>query len=213
MTFSIVARDPFTGALGVATATGGPVVGSLVPHARAGVGAVATQSSTNPFYGFRGLDRMARGEDPEAVLAGLVAADPDRARRQCAMIDAAGRTACWTGEACNPYAATLTAPDVAVAGNMIAGPGVLEAMIAAFAPQAPLEERLLAALEAGEAAGGDRRGTRSAALKIYTSEPYPFIDLRADWSDAPIAHLGAILGAVRDADYADFFRRVPREGG
>jgi uncharacterized Ntn-hydrolase superfamily protein len=212
MTFSIVARDPETGAFGVATATGGPVVGSLVPHAAAGVGAIATQCYTNAFYAFDGLALLA---DPElaasAVLPRLLARDAGRDRRQCIMVDREGRTATWTGLACRPHADALAEPGVAVAGNMLSTDAVLGAMLDAFR-QAPgeLGDRLLAALLAGEGAGGDERGIRSAALKVYTTEPYPALDLRADWSTRPLEELTAILEAVRAPDYAEFFAGIPR---
>lgn len=211
MTFSIVARDPDSGAFGVATATGGPVVGSLVPHAAAGVGAIATQCYTNAFYAFDGLALLG---DPAmaapAVLPQLVAGDAGRDRRQCIMVDREGRTASWTGTACGPLAGALTEPGVAVAGNMLSTDAVLPAMLVAFR-QAPgeLGDRLLAALQGGEAAGGDERGIRSAAIKVYTTEPYPALDVRADWSRRPLDELAAILEAVRAPDYAGFFNAIP----
>jgi uncharacterized Ntn-hydrolase superfamily protein len=211
MTFSIVARDPDTGAFGVATATGGPVVGSLVPHAAAGIGAIATQCYTNPFYAFEGLALLANPEAvAPAVLQQLLAGDPGRDRRQCIMVDRAGSTAAWSGPACSPHAGALTEAGIAVAGNMLSTDAVLPAMLEAFR-QAPgeLGDRLLAALAAGEAAGGDERGTRSAALKVYTTEPYPALDLRADWSPRPLDELAAILEAVRAPDYAGFFNSIP----
>lgn len=214
MTFSIVARDPVTGAFGVATATGGPAVGSLVPHARAGVGAIATQSLTNPYLGYDGLDLLAEPDaTAELVLSRLLEADSGRDLRQCLVIDREGRTAAWTGPDCTPGAKTLTARDVAVGGNMLASTAVIDAMAAAYAgAEGELEDRLLAALAAAHAAGGDYRDAKSAALKTYTTELYPAIDLRTDWSTTPIADLGRILEAIRAPDYADFFKRVPRRG-
>jgi uncharacterized Ntn-hydrolase superfamily protein len=211
MTFSIVARDPETGAFGVACATGGPVVGSLVPHAAAGIGAIATQGNTNAFYAFEGLALLA---DPEiaapAVLSQLVAGDTGRDRRQCIMVDREGRTAAWTGPACGRHAGALTEPGVAVAGNMLSTDAVPAAMLEAYRQaQGDLGDRLLAALLAGEAAGGDERGIRAAALKVYTTEPYPALDLRADWSKRPLDELAAILEAVRAPDYAGFFNAIP----
>ncbi|HEY8594963.1 MAG TPA: DUF1028 domain-containing protein [Devosiaceae bacterium] len=212
MTFSIVARDPRTGAFGVATATGGPAVGSLVPYARAGVGAVATQGyTTNPQYGFGGLDAMARGVTSHEALDRLTSADAGRQRRQCVMIDREGRTAAWTGEEIAEVRGALTRDGVAVAGNLLASPQVLKDMMSAFekAPGLPLADRLLAAMLAGEKAGGDSRGTRSAALKVYDTEDYPAVDLRVDWSVAPIEDLGKVLAATREDDYATFFARLP----
>lgn len=214
MTFSIVARDPKTGALGVAAATSGPAVGALVPHARAGVGAIATQAMTNPYLALEGLEALAN--DPaEAVLHRVLARDSGRDQRQIIIVDNAGRTAGWTGPDCGAFAAHLLAPDVAVAGNLIAGRAVLEAMLERFATaqasQAPtLGDRLLLALEAGQAAGGDARGTTSSALKVYTSEAYAEIDLRVDLAVDPIGALATLLEATRGPDYDTFFRQVPR---
>ncbi len=212
MTFSIVARDSHTGAFGIATATGGPAVGSLVPYARAGAGAVATQGyTTNPYYGFNGLDLLASGQGAEEVVSVMTGADAGRARRQCLVIDRTGHTAAWTGDEISAWCGSILEKGVGVAGNLLFGAPVLEAMIAAYAEDTglPFEERLLAAMTAGEAAGGDRRGTTSAALKVYTSEAYPAIDLRADWSERPIACLGDILAATRGPEYAEFFERLP----
>ena len=211
MTFSIVARDPRSGAVGVATATGGPVVGSLVPHARAGVGAIATQSLTNPHFGYEGLDLLDHADSSaDEVLARLLAGDPGRDGRQCLVLDRSGRTATWTGPRCAEIAAAAEGQGVAVGGNYLAGTDVLEAMLAAFnAKPGRLEDRLLEALRAGHGAGGDRRGTRSAALKVFDRQPYPIVDLRADWSTDPISHLAAVLAATREPEYADFFAALP----
>ncbi len=212
MTFSIVARDPRSGAFGVATATGGPVVGSLVPHARAGVGAIATQAYTNPLYGFQGLELLANTMAPTDVLGTLTAADAGRARRQCIVIGKSGPPAGWTGDEVNSWCGHKLSDDYAVAGNLLAGPEVIGAMFDSLTASAGenLEDRLLEAMKAGEAQGGDNRGIRSAALKVYTTEPYPAIDIRADLSDAPLEDLGRILASVRDEGYAGFFRQVPR---
>ena len=212
MTFSIVAKDIATGAFGVATATGGPAVGSLVPHARAGTGAVATQGyTTNPLYGFNGLDLLATGQSAQSIVEIMTKADEGRERRQCVVIDRDGRAAAWTGAEISEYGGAILRDNVGVAGNLLAGVQVLEAMIEAFESDrnGALEDRLLAALAAGEKTGGDRRGTTSAALKVYTTELYPAVDLRADWSKNPVESLAEILGATRGGEYADFFRRLP----
>lgn len=211
MTFSIVARDPETGSVGVATATAGPVVGSLVPHGSAGAGAIATQSLTNPYFGFDGLALLARQElSAQEVLDRLIAGDEGRNDRQCLIIDRRGATAAWTGSRCAEIAADIAREGVAVAGNYLADVGVLDVMIASFAAaRGRLEDRLLSALTAGDAAGGDRRGTGSAALKVYGARPYPAVDLRADWSAAPVADLARILAATRETDYAEFFDALP----
>lgn len=212
MTFSIVARDPKTGAFGVATATGGPAVGSLVPHARAGLGAIATQGYTNPFYAFDGLAALESGADAQAVVTALVQADDGRNGRQLIVVDRAGNTAGWSGADLTQPASAIMENNVALAGNFLAGDGVLRAMLERFtqAPGPGLEDRLLAAMYAGEDAGGDARGTRSAALKVYTDQLYPAIDMRIDFSTTPIADLAALLGEVRAPSYANFFAGLPR---
>lgn len=211
MTFSIVARDPQTGAMGVATATGGPVVGSLVPHARAGVGAIATQSLTNPHFGFDGLDMLADETlGAQQVLDRLLADDPGRDERQCLVLDRRGNTAIWTGTECAAVAGGRVRDNLAVAGNFLSGTEVLEDMIAAFnKASGAIEDRLLAALAAGDFRGGDRRGIRSAALKVYDRQPFPAVDLRSDWSTVPLDDLRRILAATREPEYAGFFKSVP----
>lgn len=211
MTFSIVARDATTGALGVATATGGPVVGSLVPHARAGLCAIVTQAHTNPLYAADGLALLESGLSPEAAIARLTQGDSLAERRQVAIIDAQGRMAGWTGAACLPAAGHVLHEGLAVAGNMLADHGVLAAMAQGFAGAegSSLAGRLLAAMQAGQGAGGDYRGARSAALKVYTSEPYPAVDLRIDWSETPIDDLARLFAEVCEGAYADFVRTLP----
>lgn len=211
MTFSIVARDPRSGSFGVACATGGPVVGSLVPHAAAGIGAVATQGNTNALYAFDGLELLSdAGTSAESALRQVLAHDTGRDRRQCIIIDRQGRAAAWTGPACGPYAAALVEEGVAVAGNMLVAEAVLAEMLAAYRrTSGDLGDRLLAALWAGESAGGDERGIRSAALKVYSTQPYPDLDVRADWSTRPLDDLTAVIAAVRAPGYADFFASIP----
>ncbi|WP_127142684.1 DUF1028 domain-containing protein [Pelagibacterium montanilacus] len=212
MTFSIVARDAATGYVGVATATGGPAVGSLVPHARPGLGAIATQGLTNPFLGFDGLEALAEGLSAGEALERVKAADADIAKRQVIIVDRNGGTQGWCGCALGAESGMVLAEGVAVAGNLLADTEVLDAMLAAYQRREgeALEARLLAALGAGEARGGDRRGTRSAALKVYADQPYPRYDVRVDSSDHPIAQLAEVLGEVRIGDYAEFFAQVPR---
>lgn len=212
MTFSIVARDPRTLEFGVACATGGPVVGSLVPHVRGGIGAIATQGhTTNPFYAVDGLGLLESGLAAAEVVEALTAADHGRAHRQLLVLDASGATATFTGERCAQHAGHRNGPDVAVAGNLLARPVVLDAMLEAYLakPDQPIADRLIAALAAGLAQGGDIRGVRSAAVRTSTREPYPAVDLRADWSMTPIEDLKEVLAAVRTGDYADFFSRLP----
>ncbi|UYN99799.1 MAG: DUF1028 domain-containing protein [Devosia sp.] len=211
MTFSIVARDKLTGQLGVATATAGPAVGSLVPHAQAGVAAIATQALTNPYLAFDFLARAAELGAEQALSAALDA-DPDRERRQAIGIDAQGHIAAWTGELCQDHAGHMVDDGLAVAGNILSGPDVLTAMVEAGKAEAPLAERLMGALEAGAAAGGDKRGINSAALKVFGAETYPIVDVRVDWSEDPLPALLSLLERTLSGGYADFFAQVHRRG-
>lgn len=191
MTYSIVARDPATGWHGVAVASRFFAVGALVPHIRGGRCAIATQAFVSPVWGLEAADRLARGEAAEAVVADFVARDGGQAQRQIHMIDSAGRSAAHTGAACIDWCGHLIAEGVSVAGNMLAGPQVIEATLASYLAQMdlPFAERLMTAMEAGEAAGGDKRGRQSAALRIHRSEDYPWLDIRADDHPDPLAEL------------------------
>jgi uncharacterized Ntn-hydrolase superfamily protein len=190
MTWSIVARDS-SGALGVAVASRFFAVGALCPHARAGVGALATQALVNPTLAPSGLDLLAEGLVAERVVEALVAADPGRDVRQIHLIGAAGAAAAYTGVMCIDWCGHVAAADFSVAGNMLAGPRVVDDTAHAYCRNAhlPFAERLLAALEAGEAAGGDKRGKQAAALRIVTTESYPLLDLRVDDHADPLAEL------------------------
>jgi uncharacterized Ntn-hydrolase superfamily protein len=201
MTFSIVARDPVTGDLGVAVASRFLAAGAVVPWARAGVGAVATQADANVRFGPDGLDLLAGGLPAPEVLERLVAADPRRAERQVGIVDAAGRAATHTGAGCFAWAGGATAHGVAVQGNILAGPAVVDQMLAAYrAETGTLPVRLLAALRAGDAAGGDRRGRQSAALLVvregggYGGANDRWVDLRVDDDADPCAELARLLG-------------------
>ena len=203
-TFSIVAIDPATGELGVAVASKFLAVGAVVPWARAGVGAVATQSYANVSYGPTGLELMAAGYSASETLARLLADDPERELRQVGIVDARGGTATFTGSACHAWAGGRTGPGYAVQGNILTGPEVVDAMAHAFeTTEGPLAARLLAALAAGEAAGGDRRGKQSAALLVvkerggYGGYTDRFIDLRVDDHPEPVAELQRLYGIWR----------------
>ena len=190
MTWSILVRDSATGALGAAVATRFFAVGALCIHVEGGVAALATQALINPMYAVHGLSRLRAGEAPEAVAAALLAADAGREHRQLHILDAQGRIAQHTGCDCVTWCGSVRGADVSVAGNMLAGPAVVEATLSAFqGASGDLAERLLTALEAGEAAGGDKRGKQSAALKICTDDPYPDLDIRADDHPDPLAEL------------------------
>jgi uncharacterized Ntn-hydrolase superfamily protein len=195
MTWSILGRDD-EGRLGVAVASRFFAVGALCPHTRRGVGAVSSQALLNPLYGPAALDLLGEGRSPFDVARALTDADPGRDQRQLQLLPARGQPVAFTGERCVEWCGHLLADDFSVAGNMLAGPGVIEASAAAYrdARGLPLAERLLAALEAGEAAGGDKRGKQAAALIIYTTEDYPFLDLRVDDHPEPLAELRRLHG-------------------
>ena len=205
-TFSIVARDAATGDLGVAVSTRAPAVGGAVPWARAGVGAVATQAFTNPEFGPKGLVLLEQGMAPGAALAKLLAEDDRPEQRQIGIIDAKGAAASHTGRETIPYAGAIEGVGFTVQGNLLVGRETLEAMAASFkgteGKALPLAERLLRALEAGQAAGGDRRGRRSAALLVVTSDPERRHErsqnLRVDDHEDPVAELRRIYDAVTE---------------
>ena len=190
MTWSIVARDA-DGALGVAVASRFFAVGALCPHARSDVGALSTQALVNPDYGPRGLDLLGRGLAAADAVALLVAGDEGRDHRQIHVVDRTGASAAHTGSACIDWCGQRAGNGYSVAGNMLAGPAVLIETAAAYEAHAgdPFALRLIAALAAGEAAGGDKRGKQAAALLIHTRESYPWLDLRVDDHPDPIAEL------------------------
>ena len=190
MTWSIVARGP-AGEFGVAVASRFFAVGMLCAHARSGVGALATQALVNPHYGPKGLNLLGGGVDPVSVIEILKKEDEGKEHRQVHLIDARGRIAAHTGSACIGWCGHFAGEGFSVAGNMLAGPGVLEETAFAFrnGQDLPFAERLLAALAAGEAAGGDNRGKQAAALRIHSTEDYPFLDIRVDDHEDPIAEL------------------------
>src|SRR5215475_9157173 len=199
MTWSIVAHDPASGALAVAVATCAFAVGAHCPYVRSGVGAVSTQSITNRYLGPAILDLMARGVDPATAINSALTADHGRELRQVHAVDRRGRTAASTGRHCVEYCGDRTGPQFSVAGNMLAGEAVLAATVAAFAggDELALPERLISALEAGERAGGDRRGRQSAALLLTTSEDFADLDLRVDDHADPLGELARLLGIWR----------------
>ena len=196
MTFSIVARCPTTLALGVCVSTAVPAVGSVVPHVEAKVGAIATQGQTNIFYGINGLKLMKMGFSPQTALDAMLKEDSKREKRQVAIIDKDGRTAAFTGKETLEWKGHLVGEDYVVAGNMLVGAQVIEAMAHTFEnSKGDLAERLLKALEAGQEAGGDRRGRASAALFVVDKQPLPtrpFVDLRVDEHPNPVSELRRI---------------------
>lgn len=213
-TFSIVAFDPATGELGVAVESKYFGVGSVVPWAKAGVGAVATQARAKMSFGPDGLKLMEGGKSAREALDRLLEADPDAADRQVAMVDASGRTAAHTGVNCSNYAGNRTGSNYSVQGNLLAGEGVLTAMAQAFEVAqkkegTELADWLLAALQAGQAAGGDRRGQQSAALLVVRAGGGPggdndrYMDLRVEDHPGPIEELARLR-----ALHAEFYGPV-----
>lgn len=190
MTWSILARDA-EGRFGVAIASRFFAVGSLCVHTQAGVGALSTQALMNPLYGAPGLALMAAGHGAAEVVARLTAADAGQAQRQLHVLPAQGPGAAHTGAACVDWCGHTLHDGFSVAGNMLAGPRVVAATAEAFAAGAgrPLAERLIAAMLAGEAEGGDKRGRQSAALVIQGAEAYRELDLRVDDHADPLAEL------------------------
>jgi uncharacterized Ntn-hydrolase superfamily protein len=195
VTFSIAARCPRSGMLGVATSSKALAAGALVPYCRAGVGAIASQSFVNPYLGIDGLTLLEQGLPAERALERLIAEDEGRDLRQLAIVDAEGRTAAYTGARCIPWSGHVQGPAYVCLGNILAGEGVVEAMARAFegAVSDELTERLLRALEAGQEAGGDRRGRQSAGIVVVAEEHYPLCDLRVDDHPEPIAELRRVF--------------------
>ena len=224
-TFSIVAYDPDTGDLGVAVESRFFAVGSVVPWAKAGVGAIATQSFANTTFGPKGLQLLEKGLPAQEALDILVKGDPQSGQRQVGIVDARGRPATWTGAKCNPWAGGRTGKNYTAQGNILTGKEVVEAMASTFEATAglPLADRLVKALAAGQAAGGDSRGQQSAALLVvrdkggYGGYNDRYIDLRVDDSPRPIEELQRLLdlhhttNAYTDARF--YMDRGDRERG
>jgi uncharacterized Ntn-hydrolase superfamily protein len=196
-TYSIVARDPETGEVGVAVQSHWFSVGSIVSWAEPRVGAVATQSIAEPAYGPRLLERLRDGHQPGLALEELLAADEQARFRQVAVVDATGALAVHTGDGCIPYAGDIEGDGFSTQANMMGSPDVWPAMAEAFeAMTGPLPRRLLAALDAGEAAGGDVRGRQSAALVVVPAEGEPWrrtVELRVEDHHDPLGELRRLL--------------------
>jgi uncharacterized Ntn-hydrolase superfamily protein len=201
MTYSIVARDPATGELGVAVQSHWFSVGPIVPWASPGIGAIATQASVEVSYGPRGLELLEQGLDADAALAQLVAADPGRAGRQVAIVDAHGRVAVHTGDHAIAFAGHVTGEGVSCQANMMASPSVWPAMLAAYeGSSGTLSERLLAALDAAEAEGGDARGRQSAAILVVPAQGNTWdavVSLRVEDDPEPLIELRRLVDLHR----------------
>jgi uncharacterized Ntn-hydrolase superfamily protein len=191
MTLSIAGRCGHSGQFGVAISSSSPAVAARCAYARAGVGVACTQNITDPRLGPLLLDRLAAGASAEEAMAAVTATEPLIAYRQLSVVDGEGRTAAWSGEQTLGVYATAQEPDCVAAGNLLADRGVPRAMASAFAanPLADLGDRLLEALAAGLAAGGEAGPVHSAGLLIVSDVPWPLTDLRVDWGDDPVAEL------------------------
>jgi uncharacterized Ntn-hydrolase superfamily protein len=197
MTYSIVARDADTGELGVAVQSRAFSTGAVVPWGAPGVGVIATQSYAEPSYGPLGLELLEAGKTPSQALAALVAADDEQQFRQVAILDAEGRVAVHVGEACIPAAGYITGEGFSAQANIVTSERVWEAMAEAFErSEGPLAERLLDALDAGEAAGGDWRGRQAGGILVVAGEGQHWereVDLRVDDHPEPLAELRRLV--------------------
>jgi uncharacterized Ntn-hydrolase superfamily protein len=191
MTWSIIARDPASGAFGVAIATRFFAVGALCPHAESGVGALSTQALVNPHYGPQALELLRKGVPAAEVVKRVTAPDEGRDQRQLHVIDAKGGIGQHSGAQCIEWCGALAGDGYSVAGNMLANERVIRETARAYDEQRklPFAERLIAALEAGEATGGDKRGKQSAALLIHSTESYAELDIRVDDHAEPLTEL------------------------
>jgi uncharacterized Ntn-hydrolase superfamily protein len=191
MTFSIIGRCERTGMLGVAVATSDMAVGSRCIHVAPGVGAVISQAASNPLLGHLGLNLLRQGYSAATVVEEIAASDPYPERRQLGCLDSRGGTAVRTGAQNKPWAGHRAEPNVVAAANLVVGPQVADAMFEAFVGSAhlPLWERLLRALEAGKAAGGEPVGEQSSGLYVVDRLPYPAVDLRVDLHHDPVKEL------------------------
>jgi uncharacterized Ntn-hydrolase superfamily protein len=210
VTWSIIARDEPSQRVGIIVATRFFAAGAIVPHIKSGVGAIASQAFINPFYGRKGLDLLEAGHSASDTLAELTAADAGRHNRQLHVMDRMGRFAAYTGAACVDWCGHELRAAFSVAGNMLAGPAVLADTIRCFEENShlPLGRRLLGAMRAGEAAGGDKRGKQSAALLIHDGEDYPLYDLRVDDHADPLRELARLEQIARER-WVHFRRQMP----
>lgn len=210
MTFSLVARCPITGRFGVAAATAMPAVGKLLTHAHPGAGAIATQARLNPYIGIDGIALLQEGRPAVEVMEILAANDPRADERQFAVLDRDGRTSVWTGAQCLDWAGSECHAGFSVQGNRLAGPEVVAEAARAFLESEgkPLDERFMEALEAGDAAGGDCEGEKSATIYIVDTEEYPLWDIRVDAHNQPFAELRR-LHDIFSRELLPEIRRMP----
>jgi uncharacterized Ntn-hydrolase superfamily protein len=197
--------------LGVATSSKALAAGGIVPYCSAGVGAIASQSVANPYLGIDGLVLLEQGLPAERALERLIEGDPGRDFRQLALVDKDGRAAAYTGDRCIPWAGQIFGSGYVCLGNILAGEEVVQAMAQAFETTLieELPERLVQALEAGQEAGGDRRGCQSAGVAVVAEEAYPLCDLRVDDHTDPVPELRRVF-EVYKAEEVPFLRMMPR---
>lgn len=200
MTWSIIARDPLTGQIGIAVATRFFAVGARVPHIAPGIGGIATQALVNPYYGIDGVKLLRDGRSPREVVDMLIATDDGREARQLHVMDKQGRIAAHTGRECIDWCGHIQGDGFSLAGNMLAGAAVLDDTAKAYAASSalPFAQRLIAAMKVGEAAGGDKRGKQSAALLIHGEEEWSDLDLRVDDHTDPLAELERLEQVSRE---------------
>lgn len=199
MTFSITAKCERTGQFGIAVSTKVPAVGSICPYMKAGVGAIASQSFVNPYIGINGLKYLEKGLSAEAVKERILSEDVQSEIRQFAIVDKDGETAAYTGGKCVDWHGHIEGDQFVAAGNMLVGEETIQDMARAFeeTKELKLSERLLRALEAGQEAGGDKRGRQSAALKVVSTESYPLVDLRVDEHEDPVKELRRVYEVAK----------------
>jgi uncharacterized Ntn-hydrolase superfamily protein len=200
MTWSIIARDNATGQIGIAVATRFFAVGARVPHIAPGIGGIATQALVNPYYGIDGVKLLREGKSPREIIETLIAADNGRESRQLHIMDAKGRIAAHTGRDCVDWCGQLAGHNFSIAGNMLAGASVLDDTASAYIANQnlPFARRLIAAMRAGEKAGGDKRGKQSAALLIHENEEWSALDLRVDDHTDPLAEIDRLEQVSRE---------------
>jgi uncharacterized Ntn-hydrolase superfamily protein len=210
MTWSIIAKDNATGQIGIAVATKFFAVGARVPHIAPGVGGIATQALVNPYYGIDGVRLLREGRLPRDIIETLIARDAGHASRQLHVMDANGQIAAYTGKDCVDWCGHLEGENFSIAGNMLRGRRVLDDTAKAYVANIgmPFARRLIAAMHAGEAAGGDKRGKQSAALLIYGEEEWSDLDLRVDDHIDPLAELER-LEAVSRERWVHFRKYLP----
>jgi uncharacterized Ntn-hydrolase superfamily protein len=210
MTWSLIAKDNVTGQIGIAVATKFFAVGARVPHIAPAIGAVATQALVNPYYGIDGVRLLRQGRAPREIIETLIAADAGHASRQLHIMDAKGRIAAFTGQDCVDWCGHLEGDGFSLAGNMLAGKRVLDDTAKTYLANAgmPFARRMIAAMRAGEEAGGDKRGKQSAALLIYGEEEWSDLDLRVDDHIDPLTELER-LEAVSRERWVHFRKYLP----